>query len=767
MNPHRTLIAPALALLTLLTALPMQAQPLIDQVPAEAALYVGWRGADDMGPAYQGSNLQGVLEQTGLLEALPQLVDAIQSIAEEEAGEEELELLRMGGELWSSMWSDGGALYMMTPEPNGPPIPRVALLWNKGKNEGRVREALSKLVGMINEQQPPDAPPMAFMGSVGDAVFMSIGFNAGQANARPLTASLQFQKAAKQVQADGALVVYLDVKAWIEQVDQIAKMMKDQADQRGRPADPFVQLWPTLRDATGLSGVNRLMLSAGIQGKNWHTRAYLDAPAPRTGVMALLEGKPIKPASLNHVPKSATYLQVFTLEPAQVLSVTRDIMGAVDQGLVRELDRGLADASEVVGFNFERELVNGMGPVWTVYIDPMVAGNGFSSMVLVNELRDPKAVEQALNKLADKANEAFEEGVDDGPMKLRLLSQDIDGTRVTHLGIPLVAPSWMVHKGRLYVALFPQALEMAIAQSGQREDSILNNPAFQQAMGRFLPGNVDPKPNMQFDNLGPLTGLSFTDLPKAAADGYGMNLMIVQLFAGFGEMMTGEASPMRMPPIGKVMPFIETAGAVSWADDDGLHLHAIEPFPGSALLGPAKGLESSLAVTAPVALGVALPALGAARQAAQGAEAAMQCRMITQAMFNYAADHKGKAPADIAELREYIGDASPFFSPQSTRVRQVPAGFRRWDKAEQDAYIRQNSSFIMVPVGDLFNQKRPNEVIVVFQRPDEGQGRGIVIGWGDGHITTERNMLFIEKKLKDQTGQTLDQLIAAQERAGQ
>ena len=65
------------------------------------------------------------------------------------------------------------------------------------------------------------------------------------------------------------------------------------------------------------------------------------------------------------------------------------------------------------------------------------------------------------------------------------LTKQIEGVAVTHLGIPFVAPAWAVHNGKLYVSLYPQGLEMAIAQSGKREDSVLANESFQTAMARF------------------------------------------------------------------------------------------------------------------------------------------------------------------------------------------------------------------------------------------------------------------------------------------
>ena len=68
---RRTMRAMAflLAVVVLLPATAL-AQPMAELTPEDAILYLGWRGAEDMGDDFEGSHLQGVLEETGLVEAL-------------------------------------------------------------------------------------------------------------------------------------------------------------------------------------------------------------------------------------------------------------------------------------------------------------------------------------------------------------------------------------------------------------------------------------------------------------------------------------------------------------------------------------------------------------------------------------------------------------------------------------------------------------------------------------------------------------------------
>lgn len=729
---------------------------MIDQVPDSAALYVGWRGTADMGPGYEGSNLQGVLKEMGLLEAVPEMMQLIEQLSDEgQIGEQEAQMLAMAGALMTSAWADGGAMYMLPPDPQGPPIPRLCVMWNKGEEPAQLREALNTVVSILEEELP------TFTGEMGKTMYLSIGFDPAEVNVASLSNSARFKTAAKNIQGDGALMVYVDAKEWITQIDGFTEMMRASAEDRDQPAPEFAVLWPTIRDATGLAGVDSMAMSAGFKDKNWHTQMFLGAPAPRRGILSLIDNEPIKPANLLHIPKTATYVQVFSMQPSRVLDVTMDVAGAIDQNFVTSIKESFKEGSKEVGFDIEMKLIRGMGPAWTVYIDPMIAGNGFASIVLVNDLQDADSVKQALIKLSNKANREFAE--EDEDVKVRFITEEYGGVAVTHLGIPFIAPAWAVHDGKLFVSLYPQALEMVAEQSGKREDSILANEAFQTAMARFVdqPGAK----GQAFESLKPVTGFSFADLPNTAAEGYGMNMMIMQLMTGASEMFTGEPSAMRLPPVGKLLPFLEVSGGVTRADADGLHIHLVEPFPGATLFSASKGLTTGAGLTAPLSVAILLPALGSAREEAHAIQTLTQARQISMANVAYATDNKGVYADDLAKLEEYFGDPELLISAQSDRAQPVPANFAQLPDAKRADYIRKNSSFVLIPLGEMNAIQNQSDSVMLFERPDDTDRFELNVAMADGSafpIPQDE----LAKMLRKQTGKTIQQLIQNQENAG-
>lgn len=757
MKSATLLSRPALLLLALLLALPAVAQPFADQVPEDAAIYFGWRGAEDMGPAYEGSNMQGVLEQTGLFEALPELFQSLTDVVEAEAPDPDAAvMLGHVGTLWGSMWDNGGALYMLPPEQGGPPIPRLAILFGKGENERQVRSALRDLVDRINEaEQLP-----AFTGEVGDALYLSLVFDAGQVAGDTLDESERFSECVSHVQGDGALMVFVDVREWVFQVDQFAMQAAQQAEDRGEQDNPAAR-WPAIRDILGLDQMDSMMASGGIaEDGNWHTRMYIQSPAPREGLLSIVENQPLTSANLAHVPRTATHVRALSMDPAQVMDLMREVLAEVDVEMVADLNEGLEDIRQEIGVEVEADLIRGMGPVWTFYVDPMIAGNGFGSMVLVNELSDADGVEAALLRLTEVANAALMDEQQGDDVNIQLLTRVIDGQRITHLGIPGIAPAWMVHDGRLYVSLYPQGLEMALDQSGEIEDSILTNEVFQETMARFISdGGADA--DELLENLGPAMGLSFANLPETVADGYSINMMMMQLIGGFGEMTSGRPTSLRMPPVGRILPFIEPTGGVTWFDEDGMHMHSIEPFPGSAAFSATGGLEGTAVMAGPMAIAILLPALGGAEDAALQTHSLSNIRAVGVANMAYAIDHDGHYASDIAVLNDYTADSSVFFSPQYLDRNELPADIDR-RSPDTDAYLRAHSAYVLVPLGTVDRIEDPAQAVLVFQRPDTTDADLLAVAMADGSVQVMTGEALAQR-LEDQAGTTPEALIRRQE----
>src|SRR2546423_321584 len=122
-----------LAILLVVPKLARAAAPLADRVPGDALGYLGWTGADSLGPADDGSHLEAVLDASAFPQFfqtfLPQLIERVGPKNEQVAQVIQL-ISAVGGPMWRhpSALYFGGIDWSAGPQP----MPRLALLCDAG-----------------------------------------------------------------------------------------------------------------------------------------------------------------------------------------------------------------------------------------------------------------------------------------------------------------------------------------------------------------------------------------------------------------------------------------------------------------------------------------------------------------------------------------------------------------------------------------------------------------------------------------------------------
>jgi hypothetical protein len=720
------------------------AQPLIEQVPDNAWLYAGWAGIDQMGDAYAASKFKAVLEATqiGRLidESLPKLA-ALEDVDPE--GQQAMELVSLFAQ---ATWHHPTAFFItdaVRPISHGEWTPKLALLWKAGPQAQELHDKLATVIRDRSAQPGNDSPPLRAL-LTGDVVALAVGYDEGEAvlagGNNNLTNDAEFKAAMGQVKPAAAAVVFIKSQRLLKMIDAgIALGSDPQAKTR----------WPAVRDALGLTSMRSAIGSAGFDQGDWVWNLFIDAPAPRRGLIAaLLDGAALDQNALNLVPRTATWLNAFTFDAPQLLALVRDLLAQVDPQARGEFEETLAKGSAQAGVNLETDLIAALGRTWLLYSDPAVTGFGGLGVCLVHPLRDAGKVEMALSKLETLANQAMADEAHQGGPRFQFQTVQQNGVTIHSLQFPMVAPSWAVSEGNLYVGLYPQAVSTAGFYARDGKSTILANEKFVKLMKELAPPAEGP-------HGAQLTALSFTDLPQTAPAAYQMYLMITQTITGMINAQGGQAPVMLLPPLGAIMPYLEPAGSFSWVDPSGFHQRGRTPFPGASLLSPEGSMNG---VSAPLAVGIMLPALGSARRTARQMQANTQARGIHQAQVVYAQSNNNKFSNDIAALFE-----GNYFTVEYTlspvHHQEAPADFDQWPVDQQKQWVRENAAFILVP--DLTDDMDTNK-IAVFGDPTMFGGRGIPVAYNDNHCNYEIDIEAIKAQLLKQTGKTMEQLIARQ-----
>ena len=677
------------------------AQPLADRVPADATLYVGWQGIDNMGAGYPQSNLKGLLESSDFRQFISQAGPGLTRMAQQDP--EAARAIQMVSGVFEAMWRHPTAFYFTRVDFDAPmPTPQLALICRAGTDADNLLRQFQALVAEMKKGEPP-FPVEAFR--VDDVVGIQIGHQqAAAALAAPgksITTSDRFRQAMARGHKDPLTIAYLDARSLTAQIDRGVQMM-------GGPEAKH--MWSVVRDVLGLPGLNLAIATSGFEQKDWTTQLFVSAPAPRQGLLGLIEPVPVKDELLRAVPVTATWVGVTHFDVDRLLTQLRTIAPKIDPDTPAIMDQTLAQAREMTGVDLQRDLFAALGEHWAYYSDPQSTGRSLLSMVVVNRARKPAELEKSLTRLATLANDMIRQQMRGEDARIRIAQAKVGGMNLTYVPLPFIAPAWGMKDGVLYVGLYPQMV--AAAANAPAGRSILENPDFIAMRKRLSPAASNH--------------ILFMNLPQTAADAYPTLLMVSQIFTGLADMAGVDVPPMVMPPLPQVRQFLAPAGNALWVDDQGLHGKAISPFPGAELLA-SQG--SGAFMVAPMVAGVMLPAVQQARASAQRVQSASNLKQIAVGALMYQNDFR-KNPADLGVIA-----ASANLNPQAfisaVSGKRVPPDVAA-DPKKWAAWVNANADYVYL--GAALKPGAGADAILAFEKPELHGGQGMNVVFADGHV---------------------------------
>ncbi|MGA2499642.1 MAG: hypothetical protein ABSH20_18045 [Tepidisphaeraceae bacterium] len=693
----------ALGLAIALFPVLVMAQPLADRVPANAILMVSWQGTEHMPQAYERSHLKRFLDASAFRQVfddyIPRLIERVGQ--EDKKASEQLKLV---ASMVSPMFRHPTAVYFAGVNFDNPggPVPRLALMCQAGAET----EALAQKVDGAMKAGPPPAVPIRLI-KRGDVFAVAIGYDKDEDAVvdapQSLASSAAFKEAMGQVVKEPVAMVYVDFEAAMALFEKAVMMGNDEGAKTAIPK---------IKQAIGFDGLKRFAWSGGFDGQDYASAMFIAAPAPRAGLLAMLESAPLGEDALKAIPATATSFAIARFDLGKLVKILRAGAVQVDPNIGAVFDQGVGGVQMATGINAPM-FFNAIGDTWVVYSDPAIAGNGPLGTVVVNRLRDADEASRSMKKL-----EVFADNLINGnippteKMHVSFEQVQVGDTTVHYVALPVIAPSWAIKDGNLYLGLYPQVVTSA-AQAPATGKSILDNPAYVAVRKRL--------------GVEQASGLSFADLPQTAGETYPFFLLLTQTAGGFGDFLGVKSPPMILPTLAKLKEQLVAAGSVSWTDDAGWHSKSIEPFPCATIMASQSGL---LVGGGAMVAAVAVPAASKARQSAQLAVAANDLRQVGVGLMMYSTDHQGKFPADLGQLvlNGYVA-ADALVSP---RGKKVPVDVSVAKPEVQAAWVNANTDYVYL--GSGLNANAGAGTILAHEKPEGAPGGRISLLFGDGHV---------------------------------
>jgi prepilin-type processing-associated H-X9-DG protein len=438
--------------------------------------------------------------------------------------------------------------------------------------------------------------------------------------------------------------------------------------------------------ATGLSDLKTLAARIGFAGTDVVARAVVETPVPPVGVFKVCQ--PVNPAWFGAVDPRAVTATAVNLDVTSLYDLVLDAVKTVspDEGY-------LALRQAIVDFEFEAKLrlrdgllasLAGPALFYTLPAGPLAeAPRG--GVVVVAKLKDVSLFEKTMSALgtyvADRSKGA-----------LQVAAQTRDDGRTVHvwaiapLAMMGAMPAWSMAKDHVVIGSTPELCDLGVRQlvsRGADGKSLLDAQGYRKVTAG-LPEN--------------LMSLSYTD-SRVQLQQFMAQLQQIWPLATMGAMQAGIKLPVMLPSLADIAKDLGPSCSYRYFGPDGLHVYYRGP-----------GIEASqmTIVGGAVAAAIAMPALQKSREQARSAVSMSHLKQLGFALLKYADDHQGEWPADLEQVKPYLGDspAQVLESPRKPKGFQGPSyvyvGGRPKDLDQRNVVVYENPAFSTDKINVLF-----------------------------------------------------------------
>ena len=569
-------------------------------------------------------------------------------------------------------------------------------LVKKVETLGGADEIADVNVGSAKMRGPKDQSDLPlYWGWSGDYLVVAAGDAEGAAMQylqKPRAAAPEYLK--KVPGGGDALVIHADLQKITGLIDATVRQAKDT-----KTADAIAAVLKEL----GVSGAKALTLRAGFAGPDVAVSAFLESPAPRTGLLTAL--KPMDPALMDLVDARAVTAGAANLDAAGAYDTILRAIKAASGEANANVEKGLAAFESETKVSIRKDLLGSLaGPavVYTLGAGTVPEAPLGGAAVLI-KLKDGDLFEKTMTSLGSVVT-ARSKGTFQVSSQKRDDGRTVHTWMVSQLAMMQVMPTWSITNGYAVIGSNAALYDIAVKQAtstGEGRKSIRDTARYKEVTSR-LPEN--------------LLTLSYADSQTQ----YTQTMTALQQFWPMASMFAAQANfklPPALPSLGHIIKDMKPLCESRWADADGLHVQ----YQGS---GIEVGLSS--VAGASVGVGILMPALARTRQLAFRMTAATNLSGIGKACLIYANDHDDKLPPDLQTLVKEVE-----LSPKSLESQRKPKDFK-------------GPSFIYIP-GQTLSMYPGN--IVAYENP-EFSADGINVLFLDSHVEFMKPEAF-RRELKE------------------
>ncbi|MDP1563743.1 MAG: DUF1559 domain-containing protein [Pirellulaceae bacterium] len=378
----------------------------------------------------------------------------------------------------------------------------------------------------------------------------------------------------------------------------------------------------------GLERLQSIETVDGFAQRHRIQRIQVNVEPGTGGIWSLFQGPGLRPENLQHMASDTLFSYAVAVDLKGTLRYVEQFINQIDGADSNPVSEFYEGLYEETGVDLEEDVLDPLGDAWTIH---NAAGDGwFSGLALTVSVKDAEALTASLTKLIDAYSRETAGDPDMGKITTRKLGELNVFTMSFPSGPIPILPSWTIHDDRLIVALFPETLpamarspDSSLVSSSAEIQEIFATDGKAEAILMF--SYVDMQ--RQFEVMYPYAQMllamgsnAVQSFPMAEAE-------------SFGEVING----LLLPPSRVIHRHLLPTTTVLKRNASGFQWESRSTFP-----------TADVTVMAPVAVGLLLPAVQQARDAARRTQSQNNLHNIVLACHNYH-DSMGRFPAAFSQ----------------------------------------------------------------------------------------------------------------------
>ena len=452
--------------------------PMLAHVaPGQCFAYLSWNAMAEPDAASENYT-ERLLAEEEIQRFVDQTTKTIlQKIQQEARGSEEDAIMAVNvPKLVRALITNGTAIYIRP----GPGMPAGGLICNVGKDAARVERWLSQVQGVVTGEPvgsdegiydwpvAPGAPALQW--TVNDGCVL-IGFGEGELS--DLIARRGAEKTpAWLAQITERLPVERPSSILHVNVSSIMEMTTSMM-----PPEASVAV-----AASGLQNILSLNTVTGLDETGSVSHTWLRTTKERSGLLSLLEARPLTEADLKSIPADVRVASVFRLDPSKILEKALEVIEEVEPQAASMARNELSQSRQMIGMDVEQDILGAIGDSWKIYQSPSEGGDPVTGWTAVVSVRKP-------DKLRDLTNilRGFVAAQNSDPRHQVRIDTFDAGKYTGHFANVIgeefpVAPAWCVTDSELVISLYPQGVRSYLNRSADSK-RLSDLPLVQERLG--------------------------------------------------------------------------------------------------------------------------------------------------------------------------------------------------------------------------------------------------------------------------------------------